>query len=200
MPIVTFSERGIFRLVTCWSKNGKYSDHLNELPYENKCSVPPWKILECFGYKFFHIWQKLHALVFIWCNSYFYTGHLLVRKMGNILTTWLNFLMKTNAQCPLENFRMLWLKSYSYLTKAWCQSLLLVKEIFLHWWPVCQKMGNIMTTWMNFLMKTNAQCPLENFRMLWLKILSYLTKAPCFSLVLMQQLFLYCSPVGQENG
>ena len=53
---------------------------------------------------------------------------------------------------------------------------------------------------MNFLIETNAQCPLENFRMLWLEIHSYLTKALSFSTLLMQQLFLYWSPVGQENG
>ena len=33
-----------------------------------------------------------------------------------------------------------------------------------------------------------------------LKIHSYLTKASCFSLLLMQQLFLYWSPVGLKNG
>ena len=41
-------------------------------------------------------------------------------------------------------------------------------------------------------MKTNAQCPpLENFRMLLV--------ASCISLLSMQQLFLYWSPVGQKN-
>ena len=45
MPKLTFGERGIFLLVTCLTKNGKYSDHLSQLPYENKCSVPPGKFL-----------------------------------------------------------------------------------------------------------------------------------------------------------
>ena len=87
----------------------------------------------------------------------------------------------------MEDFRMLWLEIYSYLTKAsffsllsWRQSLLLVKEVFLHWSRVCQNItGNIVTTWVNFLMKTNVQCPLENFQILSLKLYSYLTKAWC---------------------
>ena len=50
------------------------------------------------------------------------------------------------------------------------------------------------------VMRTNAQCPLESFRLPWLEIHSYLTKASCFILLLMLQLFLYWSPVGQKNG
>ena len=43
MPGLTSGERAIFTLVTCLSKNGKYSDHLSEIPYENKISVPSGK-------------------------------------------------------------------------------------------------------------------------------------------------------------
>ena len=49
-------------------------------------------------------------------------------------------------------------------------------------------------------MKLNAQWQMENFGMLWLEIHLYLTKASCLSLLLMQHLFLYWSPVAQENG
>ena len=38
------------------------------------------------------------------------------------------------------------------------------------------------------------------YRLSLLKIHSYLTKASCFSLLLMGQLFLYLSSVGQKNG
>ena len=48
MPKLTFSGRATFTLVTCLSLKWKYGDHLSELPYENKCSVPLGKILECF--------------------------------------------------------------------------------------------------------------------------------------------------------
>ena len=41
MPKLTFGEIAIFTLVTVCQKNGKYSDHLGEPPYKNKCSVPP---------------------------------------------------------------------------------------------------------------------------------------------------------------
>ena len=120
--------------------------------------------------------------------------------MGNIVTNWVNFLMKTNAQCPLENFRMLWLEIHSYLKKLhtlaffWCNSYFYTGHLLV------RKTGNIVTTWVNFLIETNTQCPLENFRMLWLEIHSYLAKASCFILLLMQQLFLYWSSVGQKNG
>ena len=60
-------------------------------------------------------------------------------NMWNIVTTWVNIRMKTNTQCPLENFKILCLKIYSYLTKTLCQSLHLVKELFLFWSPICQK-------------------------------------------------------------
>ena len=39
---------------------------------------------------------------------------------------------------PWKTFKSAWLKFYLYLTKAWYQSLLLVKELLLHWSPVCQ--------------------------------------------------------------
>ena len=108
--------------------------------------------------------------------------------------------MKTNAQCPLENFRMLWLEIHSYLTKASYFSLLLMQQLFLYWSPVGQKNGKYSDHLSELPYKTNTQCPLEDFRMLWLEIYSYLTKASCFSLLLMQQLFLYWSPVHQKNG
>ena len=104
---------------------------------------------------------------------------------------------KTNAQCPLENFRMLWLKIQSYLTKAPCFSLLLMQQLFLYWSPVDQKNGKY-SDHLSELPYEN-KCSVESFRMLWLEIHSYLTKASFFSLLLMQQLFLYWSPVGQEN-
>ena len=125
---------------------------------------------------------------------------MLVRKMGNIVTTLVNFLMKTNAQCLLENFRMLWLQMRSYLTKASCSSLLLTNSYFYTGHLLVRKTGNIVPTWLNFLMKTNAQCPLEHFRMLWLKFYSYLTKAWCQSLLLVKEVFLHWWPVCQKNG
>ena len=108
--------------------------------------------------------------------------------------------MKTNAQCPLENFRMLWLEIHSYLTKASCFSLLLMQQLFLYWSPIGQKNGKYSDHLSEFPFENKCSVPLENFTMLWLKIHSYLTKASCFSLLLMQQLFLYWSPVGQKNG
>ena len=120
--------------------------------------------------------------------------------MGSIVTIRVNFLMKTNAQCPVEDFRMLWLKFYLYLTKSWCQSLLFVKEVFLHWSPVCQQNGKYGDHLSEPPYENKCSVPPGNFRMLWLDIHSYLTKASCFSLLLMQQLFLYSSPVGQKNG
>ena len=46
LPMFTFGERAIFRL-HAWEpvcqQNGKYNNHLSELPYENQCSVPPGK-------------------------------------------------------------------------------------------------------------------------------------------------------------
>ena len=166
------------QLFLYWSpvgqKNGKYSDHLSELPYENKCSVPSGNV-RMLWLKFYSYLTKAWRQSLTLVKEVFYTGHLFVSKMGNIVTTWVNFLMKTNALWPLENFRMLSLKFYSYLTKTWRQRLLLVQEVFLYWSSVGQKkklyfytghllvrkMGNIVTTWVNFLMKTNAQCPLE---------------------------------------
>ena len=109
------------QLFLYWSsvgqKNGKYSDHLSELPYEKKCSV------------------------------------------------------------PLENFRMLWLEIYSYLTKASSFSLLLIQQLFLYWSPVGQKNGKYSDHLSEFPYENKCSVPLENFRMLWLKIHSYLTKA-----------------------
>ena len=78
--------------------------------------------------------------------------------------------MKTNIQCPLEHFQILSLKFSSYLTKACCQSLLLVKELLYTGHLFVNRTGKTVTTLVNFLMKTSAQCPLENFRMLWLEI------------------------------
>ena len=109
--------------------------------------------------------------------------------------------MKTNAQCLLENFRILWLKINSYLTKALSFSLLLMQQLFLYWSPVHQENGKYSGHLSEFTFENKcSECPLENFRMLWLEIHLYLTKASCFSLLLMQQLFLYWSPVGQKNG
>ena len=112
----------------------------------------------------------------------------------------MNFPMKRNAQCSLENFRMLWLEIYSYLRKASSFSLLLMQELFLYWSPVGQKNGKYSDHLSEFPYENKCSVPLKNCRMLWLEIHSYLTKASCFSLLLMQQLFLYWSPVGQKNG
>ena len=112
----------------------------------------------------------------------------------------MNFLMKRNAQCPLENFRMLWLEIYSYLTKASSFGLLLMQQLFLYWSPVGQKNGKYSDHLSEFPYESKCSVPLKNFRMLWLEIHSYLTNASYFSLLLMQQLFLYWSPVGQKNG
>ena len=109
--------------------------------------------------------------------------------------------MKTNAQCLLENFRILWLKIHSYLTKAISYSLLLMQQLFLYWSPVHQRNGKYSGQLSEFTFENKcSECPLENFRTLWLAIHLYLTKASCFSLLLMQQLFLYWSPVGEKNG
>ena len=112
----------------------------------------------------------------------------------------MNFLMKRNAQCPLENFRMLRLEIYSYLTKASSFSLLLMQQLFLYWSPVGQENGKYSDHLSEFPYENKCSVPLENFRMLCLEIYSYLTKASSFSLLLMQQLFLYWSPVGKKNG
>ena len=109
--------------------------------------------------------------------------------------------MKTNAQCLLENLRILSLKIHSYLTKAISFSLLLMQQLFLYWSPVHQENGKYSGHLSEFTFENKcSECSLENFRMLWLEIQLYLTKASCFSLLLMQQLFLYWSPVGQKNG
>ena len=109
--------------------------------------------------------------------------------------------MKTNAQCLLENFRILWLKIHSYLTKALSFSLLLMQQLFLYWSPVHQRNGKYSGHLSEFTFENKCyECPLENFRTLWLEIYLYLTIASCFSLLLMQQLFLYWSPVGEKNG
>ena len=120
--------------------------------------------------------------------------------MGNIVTTRVNFLIKTNAQCLVENFRMFWLKIHSYLTKASCFSLLFILQLFLYWSPVGQKNMEFCDHLSELPYENKCSVPLENFRTLWLEIHSYLTKASCFSLLLMQQLFVYWSPVGQKNG
>ena len=113
----------------------------------------------------------------------------------------MNFLIKRNAQCPLENFEMLSLEIHSYLTKALSFSLLLMQQLFLYWSPVHQKNGKYSGHLSEFTFENKcSECPLENFRMLWLEIHLYLTKASCFSLLLMQQLFCYWSPVGYKNG
>ena len=116
------------------------------------------------------------------------------------MTTSVNFLTETNTQCPLENFRMLWLEIHSYLTKASYFSLLLMQQLFLYRSPVGQKNGKYSDHLSEFPFENKCSVLLENFRMLWLEIYSYLTKPSCFSLLLMQQLFLYWSPVGQKNG
>ena len=107
--------------------------------------------------------------------------------------------MKRNAQCPLENFRMLWLEIHSYLTKASCFSLYLMQQLFLYWPPVGQQNGEYSDHLSEFPYENKCSVPLKNFRMLWLKIHSYLTEASCFILLLMQQLFLYWSSVRQKN-
>ena len=113
----------------------------------------------------------------------------------------MNFLMKTNSQCLLEHFRILWLKIHSYFTKALSFGLLLMQQLFLYWSPVHQKNGKYSGHLSEFTFENKcSECPLENFRMLWLEIHLYLTKASCFSPLLMQQLFLYWSPVGQKNA
>ena len=109
--------------------------------------------------------------------------------------------MKTNARCLVENFRILWSKIHSYLTKALSFSLLLMQQLFLYWSPVHQRNGKYSDQLSEFTFENKcSECPLENFRTLWLAIHLYLTKASCFSLLLMQQLFLYWSPVGEKNG
>ena len=77
------------------------------------------------------------------------------------------------------------LKLHSYLTKASCFSLLLMQQLFLCWSPVSQKNGRYGDHLSEFTYEKkcsvppgrNVQCPLEDFRMLWLKFYSYLTKA-----------------------
>ena len=95
---------------------------------------------------------------------------------------------------------MLWLEIHSYFTKASCFSLLLMQQLFLYWSPVSQKNGKYSDHLSELPYESKCTVPLENFRMLWLEIHSYVTKASYFSLLLTQQLFLYWSPVHQKNG
>ena len=127
-----FSLLLIQQLFLYWSpvgqKNGKYSDHLREPLYENKCSVPP------------------------------------------------------------GIFRMLWFEIHSYL-KASCFSLILVQQLFLYWSPVGQKNGKYSDHLREPPYENKCSVPPGIFRMLWFEIHSYLTKASCISLILVQQLF-----------
>ena len=92
------------------------------------------------------------------------------------------------------------LKMHSYLTKASCFSLPLMQQLFFYWLSVGQKNGKYSDHLIELPRKNKCSVPPGIFRKLWLEIHSYLTKASCFSLLLMQQLFLYGSPVGQKNG
>ena len=94
---------------------------------------------------------------------------------------------------------MLWLEIHSYLTKASCFSLLLMQQLFLYWSPVGQKNGKYSDHLRELSCENKCSAPHGICRMLWLEIHSYLTKTSCFSLLLMQQLSLYWSPVGQKN-
>ena len=112
----------------------------------------------------------------------------------------MNFLVKTKAHCHLEYFRILWFEIHSYLTKASCFSLLLMQQLFLYWSLVSQKNGKYSDHLCELYYGNKCSMPPRIFRMLWLEIHTYLTKASCFSLLLMQHLLLYWSPVGQKNG
>ena len=98
-------------------KKRKYSDHLSEPSYENKCSVLNGK------------------------------------------------------------FRMLWLEIHSYLTKASCFNLLLTQQLFLYWSSIGQKNGKYSDQLRELLYEKNTKWPLENFIMRFLKFCSYLTKS-----------------------
>ena len=73
-------------------------------------------------------------------------------------------------------------------------------KLFLYWSPVGQKNGKYSDHLSELPYENKCSVPLENFRMVWLEIHSYLTKALSSHVLLMQQLLLYWSPVGQKNG
>ena len=66
---------------------------------------------------------------------------------------------ENKCSVPPGKFQNALVKILFIFVESLMPKLTLVKELFLHWSPVCQKMGSIMTTCVNDLMKTNAQCP-----------------------------------------
>ena len=67
-------------------------------------------------------------------------------------------------------------KIHSYLRKASCFILLLMQQLFLYWSSVGQENGKYSDHLSERSSEDKCSVPLENFRMLWLKIHSYLQK------------------------
>ena len=179
-------------------KNGKCSDHLRELPSENKSSVN-LGIFRTLWLEIHSYLTKASCLSLILMQQLFLYWSPVDQKNWKYSDHLRELPCENKCSVPLEYFRMLWLEIHSYLTKASCFSLLLMQELFLYWSPVAEKNEKYSDHLSEPPYENKCLVPLEYFRMLWLEIHSYLTKASCFSLLLMQEIFLYWSPIAEKN-
>ena len=108
--------------------------------------------------------------------------------------------MKTNAQCPLESFRLPWLEIHSYLTKASCFILLLMLQLFLYWSPVSQKNGKHSDHPSELPYESKCSVPSVKFSDALVRNSFTFDKSFKHCILLMQQLLSYWSLVGQKNG